>query len=194
MRAIRTIIGVLAGPLALLAGAYALLVRGRLTLDLGWGRSFHPVGPLRVRIAAPRELVFEVIAAPYRGRPPRDVREKVEVVEAGDGMVLAAHRTPVGGFVTVTVETVRLSPPERIDFRHVRGPVPHVVESFLLRDVEGGTEVVYEGELGVDLWAAGRWWGRRLVPLWERIVGGSLGEVRAAAEARAAVRGRRAAR
>lgn len=187
----RAVAGVLAGPLVLSAGAYGLLVRGRLTLDLGWGRSFHPLGPLRVTIAAPRELVFEVMAAPYLGRAPRAVREKVEVLERAGEMVLAAHRTPVGRFVAVTVETVRLSRPDRIDFRHVRGPVPHVVESFLLREAGGGTEVIYEGELGVDLWAAGRWWGGRLVPLWERIVGGSLEEVRAAAEARAAARGRR---
>jgi hypothetical protein len=30
------------------------------------------------------------------------------------------------------VETVRFTPPERVDFRLVRGPVPHVVETFLL--------------------------------------------------------------
>jgi hypothetical protein len=191
MRILRTIGGVLAGCLGLLGAAYALLVRGRLTLDLGWGRSFHQVGPLRCRIAAPREVVFEVIAAPYLGRAPRALREKVEVLERSDAMVLAAHRTPVAGSVTTTVETVRFSPSHRVDFRHVRGPVPHVVESFLLREVDGGTEVVYRGELGIDLWAAGRGWGRRLVPIWERIVEGSLREVRAAAEARAAARARR---
>lgn len=67
------------------------------------------------------------------------------------------------------------------------------MESFLLRDVEGGTEVVYQGELGADLWAAESWRGRRLVPLWERIVGGSLEEVCETAEARTAMRGGRAA-
>jgi hypothetical protein len=50
-------------------------------------------------------------------------------------MVLAAHFTPLGGrlgLVAQTVETVRFTRPERVDFRLVRGPVPHVVEAFVL--------------------------------------------------------------
>jgi hypothetical protein len=46
------------------AGLYGLLVRGDLTLDLGIGRTLRPLGPLTVRINAPRKVVFDVISAP----------------------------------------------------------------------------------------------------------------------------------
>src|SRR5207247_6685285 len=70
----------------------------------------------------------------------------------GSDMVLAAHFTHVNCGVTTTLETVRFQRPERIDFRLVRGPVPHLVESFLLTPNEAGTELCWQGELGTDLW------------------------------------------
>jgi hypothetical protein len=47
-------------------------------------------------------------------------------------MLLAAHRTVAGsGLTAVTVETVTLDPPSRMGFfRLLRGPVPHVIETF----------------------------------------------------------------
>jgi hypothetical protein len=47
---------------------YVAVVRGALTLDLGVGRSVRTLGPLSWSIAAPRDLVFEVISALYLGR------------------------------------------------------------------------------------------------------------------------------
>ena len=76
---------------------WALVVRGSLTLDLGIGRRLRPLGPLRLGIAAPREVVFDVIAAPYLGRTPRALRVKLEVLERGEDLVLAAHHTPAYG-------------------------------------------------------------------------------------------------
>ena len=99
-------------------------------------------------------------------------------------MVLAAHFTRSYGDVTTTLETVRFERPTRIDFRLVRGPVPHVVESFVLRPLESGTELTWAGELGTDLWAAGRWWGERVARVWERAVRDSLEAVTAEAERR----------
>jgi hypothetical protein len=84
-----------------------------------------------------------------------------------------------------TVETVRFDPPEHIHFRLVRGPVPHVVESFELRELADGTELVYSGELGADLWALGRIWGAAVARSWEGAVRQSLEAVRAEAERRA---------
>jgi len=52
-------------------GGYVLSVRGALTLDLGVGRRTRQLGPLHLSIAAPRETVFDVVAAPYLGRTPR---------------------------------------------------------------------------------------------------------------------------
>src|SRR5207244_13148326 len=91
------------------------------------GRRLRPLGPLRVSIAAPRETVFDVIAAPYLGRTPRALGAKLDVLEHGSDMVLATHFTPLSaGLTATTVETVRFERPERVAFRLVRGPVPPV--------------------------------------------------------------------
>ena len=100
-------------------------------------------------------------------------------------MALAAHFTPVKCGVTSTLETVRFHRPDRIDFRLVRGPVPHVVESFLLEASDIGTELRWQGELGTDLWALGEWWGQRAARAWTSAVEGSLDEIAAEAERRA---------
>lgn len=158
----------------------------------GWGRSYHALGPLSTSIGARRDVVFDVIQAPYLGRAPRASRQEVEVLERGADMVLATHRTRVRGITVVTVETVRFTRPERVDFRLVRGPVAFVVERFELRDgQEGRTELSYEGRLGSDLWWLGRWWGRRVARTWTAVVASSLAKIRAAAEERAAARSRR---
>jgi hypothetical protein len=173
-----------------LRGAYRLLVRGSLTLDLGIGRSVRPLGPLGWRIEAPREVVFDVVSEPYLGRMPRALESKLRVLERGEDIVLAEHFTQVGPLVATTLETVRFERPHRVSFRLVRGPVPHVAEEFLLRDVSGATELEYTGELGTDLWALGRWWGGRVARRWETAVRSSLDAVKAEAERRASRRAR----
>lgn len=117
-------------------------------------------------IAAPREVVFDVIAAPYLGRTPRALGGELEVWERGSDMVLAAHFTEVKCGSATTVETVRFDRPRRVDFRVVRGPVPHVVESFLLESGERGTRLIWQGELGTDFWSVGAWWGERVARQW----------------------------
>lgn len=172
------------------AAGYWGLVSGALPLDVGVGRRTRPLGPQTLDIRAPREVVFDVIAQPYLGRAPRAMREKVQVLERGSDMVLAAHSTPVadGRLTAVTVETVRFSRPARADFRLVRGPVPHVVESFALSEQEKGTRLAYEGELGTDLWAIGAWWGGAVAARWETTVAASLAMIKTEAERRAARR------
>lgn len=167
---------------------YLGLVGGALTLDIGWGRRVRPLGPLSVRVAAHREDLFDLLAQPYLGRAPRALQEKVQVLERGTDMVLAAHRTTVGKRLTaVTVETVRFTRPERIDFRLLRGPVPHVVEHFLLTaESEGVTQLDYHGEMGTDGWAIGAWWGRLVAHKWEAAVAATLASVKAEAERRSA--------
>src|SRR5262249_3207035 len=106
---------------------YRLVVSGKLTLDTGIGRTRRPLGPLAVSIAARREAVFDVIAAPYLGRTPRAIADEIEVLERGTDMVVGAHRTPVrGGPAAITVEAVRFTRPTTVDFRLLRGPVPYV--------------------------------------------------------------------
>jgi hypothetical protein len=111
------------------------------------------------------------------------------VLERGSDMVLAAHRTPISGrLVATTVETVRFTRPERVDFRLVRGPVPHVVEQFLLTEQPFGTRLEYTGELGTDLWQVGQWWGLAVARRWEQTVAETFRAVRTEAERRAGPR------
>ena len=164
---------------------WALVVRGALSLDLEVGRRLRPLGPITLLVAAPRDTVFDVIAAPYLGRTPKALGSKLEVLERGEDLVLAAHYTPAYGLVATTVETVRFERPERVHFRLVRGPVPHVLETFELRETPSGTELVYTGELGTDLWDLGRLWGAAVARTWQETVRKSLAGVKAEAERRA---------
>jgi hypothetical protein len=107
--------------------AWALVVRGAVSLDLGIGRRYRTLGPIVVRITASRETVFDVIAEPYLSRTPRSLKSKLEVLERGTDVVLAAHFTPAYGLTATTIETVRFERPERVHFRLVRGPVPHAL-------------------------------------------------------------------
>jgi hypothetical protein len=90
-------------------------------------------------------------------------------------MVLAAHFTQVKCGITTTLETVRFQRPHRIDFRLVRGPVPHLSESFLLDSHEQGTTFTWQGELATDCWAIGAQWGNRVARAWTRAVKASPG-------------------
>ncbi|HUG65976.1 MAG TPA: SRPBCC family protein [Gaiellaceae bacterium] len=164
---------------------WALVVRGSLAPDLGVGRRVRELKPIVIRIAAPREVVFDVVADPYVRRTPRALRAKLEVIERGEDFVLAAHHTPAYGLTATTVETVRFERPERVHFRLVRGPVPHVVEMFELAEVGDDTELRYSGELGTDLWLAGQLWGAAVARTWEATVAASLDAVRTEAERRA---------
>ena len=113
-----------AGAGGAVIGGYLGLVTGAVPVDVGVGRRIRPLGPLTVDIAAPSKVVFDVLSEPYLGRQTRVVTEKITVLERGTDMVLAAHRTAVRGrLVATTVETVRFTSPERVDFRLTRGPV-----------------------------------------------------------------------
>jgi hypothetical protein len=171
------------------AAGYVGLVTGACPLNLGIGRRVRPLGPQVVEMAAPREVVFDVIAEPYLGRAPRALADKLWVLERGSDMVLAAHFTPLGGrlgLVAQTVETVRFARPERVEFRLVRGPVPHVVEAFELTEQAGGagTRLAYHGEIGADLWRARQYWCEVVARRWEQTVAASLAAVKAEAERR----------
>lgn len=180
--------GLLSGALILALGwGFLQMARGRLSLDLGWGRSRHSLGPIVIRVRAPRELVFEALSAPYVGRSPAGSR--VEVIERGDGLVIAEHHTPVHFYTARTLEAVALDPPSRITFRHLAGPVPEAFEAFELREEDGETVVEYRGEVGLDFWwlgrIAARFW---VVPQWESKVRPHLEGIVAPIEERAARR------
>jgi Polyketide cyclase / dehydrase and lipid transport len=171
-----------------LAGGFLLLVRGAVTVDLGVGRRSRPLGPLHAEIMARPETVFDIVAAPYLGRTPRAMADKLRVVERGDDMVIAEHYTRVlgGRMVTTTVESVRFERPHLIHFRLLRGPVPLVIETFEFTSGGAGatTEFEYRGELSTDLWSLGAWWGNVVARRWENAVSESLESIRAEAERR----------
>jgi hypothetical protein len=181
------ITAVLIGLGAVTAG-WAGLATGAVAVDTGIGRRTCPLGPRIVLIDAPRTLVFDLLAQPYR---PGTAVTGIRVLERDGDMVLAAHTTTLkSGLKTTTIETVRLDRPERIDFHTVRGPVPVVVESFQLSDHDGRTRLLYAGRIGTDLWRPGQWWGRAVAKRWEDVVAGHLARIRDQAE-RATERSRR---
>lgn len=168
-------------------------VRGKFTFDLGWGRSFHRLGPIVVTMEAPRELVYETIAGPYLGRTPKSMRDHLQVETSGDDYALATHYTDFPLYTAETVELVEFDAPERVSFRHLRGPVPYAQEAFVLSEPDDGTtELEYTGELGIDFWGLGAVLARTwVVPWWEDVVRSSLEDTKEAAEGRAAARTRR---
>ncbi|HEY3211567.1 MAG TPA: SRPBCC family protein [Actinomycetota bacterium] len=168
--------------LILLVGAWLL---GRLTIDLGWGRTRHPLGPIELLIDAPRGVVFDVVASPYLSRTPRELRGELEVLERGSDLVVAAHHTRLSLLTSTTVETVRFEAPDRISFRLLRGVAPSVTEEFTFEETDAGTVMAYRGQLAMDFWVFGRVAGRFLVkPTWEKVVRRHLGDVKAIAEER----------
>lgn len=105
-------------------GVYRWLVGGALGLDTGIGRRTVDLGPITETIDAPREVVFNVIAAPYLGRAGA-AADHIEVLERGEDLVVAAHYTLLGdGRVATTVEAVGFDRPSAVTFRLLRGPVP----------------------------------------------------------------------
>jgi hypothetical protein len=166
------------------AAAFVLLAMGRLHLDLGWGRSIHELGPMKVRIDADRDVVFELISAPYLGRTPR--RSGIEVLARGSDLAVAAHRTKVHFYEARTVEVIKFDAPTRVGFRHLTGPVPHAIEEFVLEEAGDETDLSYGGEVGIDFFFLGRLAGRYWVrPQWERSVRDHLEDLKHRAEQRA---------
>src|SRR5918994_436301 len=140
--------------------------------------------------AAPLDVVFAVVAAPYADRAPKTMRQKVRVLERGSDMVLAAHYTPLAGrLYATTVETVRFQRPSQVHFSLVRGPVPYVKETFHLDEHDDQTILSYHGELATDLWAPGRWWGNVVAARWEAVVSSSFDTIKEQAERRGKQRG-----
>ncbi|MCA1696158.1 MAG: hypothetical protein LC749_16345 [Actinobacteria bacterium] len=125
-----------------------------------------------------------MIAGPYLDKTLRSMKDHLQVWERGTDMVLAAHYTKVKCGITSTVETVQFDRPGRINFRLVRGPVPHVKESFVLDAAGSGSSLTWEGELGTDFGPLGELWGNVVARSWEKAVRSSMKAIIAEAERR----------
>lgn len=132
--------------------------------------------PRRVSVAAPRELVFEVVAAGGRDLGDAGAERIVEFESRWRGMVFK------------TTEAVRLDPPCRIAYRWVAGPLVEVHEEIRFEDRgAGGTVMIYSGTFQPPDGVTG-WLRAALVvrPIFDRLVLQHLDEARRLAEARAA--------
>lgn len=67
------------------------IARGRITMELGWGRSRMSLRDRRVEIASPPEVVLDLLRQAARGEVPGVTkRERTEVIEGlGDDAALA---------------------------------------------------------------------------------------------------------
>ena len=144
--------------------------------------------PQTIRIDAPRELVFQMMSHFGRGRLPGDNSEASRVVCREEDRVVVEFRTRAGFFTYTTLEEVMLYPPERIEFRHLRGPLAYAVEEFAFSAVtEKRTELTHSGEF---VWSRIPFFGRLggLIytrPVFERAIAAHMAQVKSAAEARA---------
>jgi hypothetical protein len=128
----------------------------------------------KIDVAAPRELVFEVIASAGRS-----------VGETYEGK-LVEFETRWRGRVIKTVELVMLDPPARIGYRWVEGPLDRVEEEILLdAPTPGKTVMTYAGRLGTEAGLKG--WLRTMLfvrPIFNSLIRSHLLEGKTLAEKR----------
>ena len=141
----------------------------------------------RVLIKAPREMV-------YRRCPP--------LVEGGFRATTTSHpgsspgkarslsrssRPRRGPSATPPSSRSLLTPPERITFVHLKGPLHYVWEEFAFSDVDGDTELVHSGEfiwnrLPILGWLGGLLYAK---PMFEKVIRKHMDQIKAGCEARA---------
>jgi uncharacterized protein YndB with AHSA1/START domain len=134
----------------------------------------------RVIVHAPRALVFEVVAA---GGQVVERRSETELVKE--------FTTTVGRRKVTTLELVRLRPPERIEYRWLKGPLHRVEEAIEMAEpAAGATEMTYRG----SFWTRALGWIRgraRIKRSFDRAVTEHLQQAKTIAEKRARRRAQR---
>lgn len=148
--------------------------------------------PIRLRshkvlIESPREMVYQKVSSIGRGRLQGDSNDSAKVITRSDNDIVAEFKTKVGPFTYTTVEHVTLEPPERMTFKHLKGPLHYAWEELVFNDVDGNTELVHNGEiiwrrLPVIGWLAGRFYTK---PMFERVVREHMRQIKVTCEARA---------
>jgi hypothetical protein len=124
-----------------------------------------------------------VIAAPYLGKTPRALADKLKVLEREGNRVVAAHFTPVfgGRRRARTIEAVTFTPPSLIEFELLDGPVRGVAETFELAAAGDGTQFTWQGQLDSRFAP----WGAFVARKWTAAVRESLDGIAAESERRA---------
>ncbi|MCI0346642.1 MAG: SRPBCC family protein [Chloroflexi bacterium] len=147
------------------------------------------LGPISARIAAPPQLVYQMLSAIGQGGGQDG--ERAEVLEQRDGELVCDFWTRVslpGGVdrLVRTRERVTLRPPDSVGYEHLDGPLAGMTETISVApDPNGGTRMTYAGsyeprgildQLRVRLLAR---------PVIGRVIRQHFDDVRARAEARA---------
>ncbi len=152
------------------------LVTADLELQIGPELSRVRLKRQTVRVAAPRELTFEVVAAAGK-----------KTGETDDGIIVE-FETQRGGRVITTIEELRLRPPHSIAYRWLEGPLDDVEEEIRFEQHgPGETLMTYSGSLGAPRGVVG--WLRTFFvvrPIFNRLVTEHLLEGKRVAEKRAA--------
>jgi len=152
---------------------------------------FRPI-PLKdhsVTIAAPRELVFQMLSSFRRGRIQGDDSESSRLISEDGNTKVVEFRTKAGPFTYTTLEEVKLFPPCRITFKHLQGPLHFSEEAFAFEETEEGqTLMTHAGSFVWKRFPFLGWLGGVIYtrPMYHRVIRKHMAVVREAAEARAA--------
>ena len=141
-----------------------------------------------VTINAPRELVYQKMTSFGKGRLQGDNNESSRVISQDGNNLVVEFRTKAGPFSYTTIEQVTLEAPERITFKHLRGPLHYAWEEFALNEADGNTELVHSGELVWSRLPLVGWLGGLLYtkPVFERTIEKHMKQIKVTCEARAA--------
>jgi len=107
------------------------------------------VGPVSARIAAPPQLVYQMLSAIGQGGGQNG--ERAEVLEERDGDLVCDFWTRVslpGGVdrLVRTRERVTLRPPDTVEYEHLDGSLTGMNETISVApDPDGGTRMTYAG-------------------------------------------------
>ncbi len=143
----------------------------------------------RVRIKAPRELIYQMMSSFGRGRLQGDNNESSEVLSRDGDTLVVKFRTKAGLISYDTVEEISLEPPGRITFKHLSGPLHYAWEEFVFEEVgEFETDLVHDGEFIWKRIPFFGWFGGMIYtrPAFERVLTKHMAQIKESSEARAA--------
>ena len=142
-----------------------------------------------VTIAAPRELVFQMLSSFRRGRIQGDDAQSSRLISEDGNTRIVEFETKAGPFTYATLEEVKLFPPCRITFKHLEGPLYFSEEAFAFEETgEGQTLMTHGGSFIWKRFPFFGWLGGVIYtrPMYHRVIRKHMAVVKDAAEARAA--------
>ena len=147
------------------------------------------LNPQSVEIDAPRELVFQMLSSFRRGRIAGDNAESTRLISEDGNVKTVEFTTKAGPFSYRTLEEVTLHRPERIEFKHLEGPLDFSEEEFTLDETpDGGTLLTHTGSFIWKRFPFFGWFGGVIYtrPMYHSVIRKHFATVKEAAEARAA--------